>query len=77
VDLSICDVADDYCDIYNACDEYYDIYIYIYDVCDEYYGYIMPVLGILYVENKKIAKVTLLCVFWVGAQQSDQTSRSE
>jgi hypothetical protein len=53
------------------------IYIYIYDVCDEYYGYIMPVLGILYVENKKIAKVTLLCVFWVGAQQSDQTSRSE
>jgi hypothetical protein len=35
VNLSICDVCDYYCDIYDACDEYYDIYIY--DACDEYY----------------------------------------
>jgi hypothetical protein len=51
VNLSICDVCGDYCDIYDACDEYYDIY----DACDEYYDiYDIPViLGIFKREKQK------------------------
>jgi hypothetical protein len=69
VNLSICDVCDDYCDIYDVYDDYCDIY----DVCDQYYDiYDIPAfLGIFKREKQKKNKLQ-----W-SLRQSDQNQQQK